>query len=310
MSFDTILFVFGPARGGTTFVGNFLQDWFDYTMGPEGSFILSFHERLTHYRPLEREANFYRLLDDLARCEMLEIMRSKWPESDRVDISAPMLRRHARRRDYAGAVYAVFDAIRAATGKQRLGVKFPDYWQALPLLRDLFPGTARFLWVLRDGRDVALSNYGVPWGLRSAYACARQWRRMTETVESFAHSRPPPPLVTIRYEDLLRDPGVFVPELACKLDIDLNRTAVDAAIAALERNPMRYNFDKWKSRMPPEDVRIYEAVAGGALERLGYERTQAAPTVSVLECARFEAAEFFRKVRVTIRKDVLGRTDS
>jgi hypothetical protein len=39
------------------------------------------------------------------------------------------------------------------------------------------------MFVLRDGRDVALSNFQVSWGQRNAHASARRWVRMVDAVE-------------------------------------------------------------------------------------------------------------------------------
>ena len=39
MTNEPILFIFGPARGGTTYLGSILDKWFDVGVGPEGTFI-------------------------------------------------------------------------------------------------------------------------------------------------------------------------------------------------------------------------------------------------------------------------------
>src|SRR4051794_27962840 len=65
--------------------------------------------------------------------------------------------------DVADAVRAVFAAYAAAQGKPRYADKTPHYVSHLPLLAERFP-EARFVHVVRDGRDVALSLLEVPWG--------------------------------------------------------------------------------------------------------------------------------------------------
>ena len=39
MTNEPILFIFGPARGGTTYLGSILDKWFDVGIGPEGTCI-------------------------------------------------------------------------------------------------------------------------------------------------------------------------------------------------------------------------------------------------------------------------------
>ena len=80
------------------------------------------------------------------------------------------------------AIAAVYEAYAAERGKPRWGDKTPLYMQHLPLLEQLFPG-ARFVHLIRDGRDAALSFLSVPegimtegWGYpRDAAGFASQW---------------------------------------------------------------------------------------------------------------------------------------
>ena len=301
---EDILFVFGSARGGTTFIGVFLQDWFQYSMGPEGSFVVTFHKKLPKYGELSDDNNFNRLLRDLSACDMLKIMRSKWPKPHRIDIDAGMLRQHSPENNYASAVYAVFDSIRHASGKQRLGIKYPDFWRHLDTLEEIFKERARYLWILRDGRDVALSNYHVSWGLRNAYACAQQWKNMTETVERFKQFIDPRRFVFLRYEDILSSPKTTIEVLTEQLDIKTDKNILRKATEKLLASPMRNNYDKWKKEMPASELRIYEAIAGDVLRKYGYQVINKNATVSKMESVHYTSAEFLRKVKLSIKKGV------
>ena len=57
---------------------------------------------------------------------------------------------------YASYVGALYGAFAIAHGKGMAGEKTPDYVRSIPLLDRLFPW-ARFVHIVRDGRDVALS---------------------------------------------------------------------------------------------------------------------------------------------------------
>ena len=80
------------------------------------------------------------------------------------------------------AIAAVFETYANGRGKARWGDKTPLYMQYLPLLERLFPD-ARFVHLVRDGRDAALSFLAVPagimtegWGYpRDAAGFACQW---------------------------------------------------------------------------------------------------------------------------------------
>jgi hypothetical protein len=304
---EPIVFVFGPARGGTTFVNNLLAEWFDYTMGPEGTFVGPLHRRLRTYGDLEVDANLERLLADIAAAEMFEIMRSKWPVRHRVDITPPLIRSHLAERSYAGAVHAALSALRTARGRVRLGLKSPDYWMELDTLEAVFGKQARYLFVLRDGRDVALSNFQVSWGQRNAHASARRWVRMLDAVEAFSTRVDPDRLLKVRYEDILTAPEPSIATLEGFLEAPLASGRREQLLATMASNPRRDNFGKWKQQMSADELRAFESVAARQLAAHGYEVVNPAANVSVLEVARFSVEETIRKIVATVRKDILGR---
>src|SRR5439155_14596986 len=65
----------------------------------------------------------------------------------------------------ADAFRAVYAAYAAHRGKQLFGDKTPGYVRELPLIADLFP-EARFVHLIRDGRDVVLSLREMAWAQR------------------------------------------------------------------------------------------------------------------------------------------------
>lgn len=304
---EPVAFVFGPARGGTTFVNNLLAEWFDYTMGPEGTFVGPLYRRIQTYGCLDVDANLERLLADIAAAEMFQIMRSKWPAQHRVDITPDLMRPHLVERSYAGAVHAALGALRQARGRIRLGLKSPDYWMELDDLEAAFGSQARYLFVLRDGRDVALSNFQVSWGQRNAHASAKRWVRMLEVVEEFASRTGRARLLTLRYEDILQDPGPAIATLERFLDAPLAHERRAQLLATMAANPRRDNFGKWKQQMSADELRAFESVAARQLAAHGYEVVDPGASVSALEVARFSAGETLRKVMATVRKDILGR---
>ena len=142
---STVLLVLGSARSGTTFVNKLLDEWFDYGMGPEGSFVADFARRLHRYEPLSTPANFERLARDLAGCTMLTIMRDKYPPDIAIDVTAEMLLERARETSYAELVRAVFECVAVLQNRRHVGNKNPGYSRCLPLLDELFGIDARYL---------------------------------------------------------------------------------------------------------------------------------------------------------------------
>ncbi len=295
-----ILFVLGSARSGTTFLNNFLDAWFDYGMGPEGTFVEPFYRRLDRYGPLTEKRNLERLVEDITRGEMLEIMRKKYREGHRLDVTPKEILARVPEPSYAGVVYAVFRTIADLQGKGRVGNKNPGYWTHLDLLGQLFPTKARYIAIVRDGRDVFLSLQGTPWGGHSAYAAARRWCGALTNIEAFRKRCGDDRFLMLYYEDLLRSPSETIAKIEDFLGTPLAPEVRSAVLAEAESNPKKNNFNKWPERLSAKDRRAYEALAGDLLERNGYEVLPERPKLSAFELGRFKFLELLRLVRINL----------
>jgi hypothetical protein len=164
----------------------------------------------------------------------------------------------------------------------------------------MFPTRARYLYVVRDGRDMALSTMQQPWGQDSPYACAKHWAQTCEDVESFRAEVSSDRFFQLRYEDLLREPERVTAELADFLGLTLDATTREALLSEFRESDMTDNFDKWKTRMSPASIRRFEAVAGKWLDLYGYERGDPGAEASWIEGAWFMGQEYARRVRAKL----------
>ncbi|MGE0486830.1 MAG: sulfotransferase [Gammaproteobacteria bacterium] len=296
-----MLFVVGAARSGTTYLVDVLGDLFDFGMGPEGHFVLQLARRLGRYGDLAEVRNMTRLLEDVRAASTLSIIRNEWPAHERFDVTLDELRARVYEPSFAAVVYATYRCIADHLGKANVASKNPAYTLHLPLLESLFPGRARYVNLVRDGRDVALSSLRLPWGQNTVYACARSWARCIESARTFERAIGGDRFLNVRYEDLVQDPEATLARLEAFLGMPLAAATRDAFIAQARGSDLAANFGKWKSAMSARDIERFEAVAGVALDAWGYERTCPAPRVGLVEAAWFEGEELARKVRATLR---------
>ena len=185
------------------------------------------------------------------------------------------------------AIGEVFAAYAAARGKPRWGDKTPLYMQHLDVLERLFPD-ARYIHLIRDGRDAALSFLSVPAGLmtegwghpRDAAGFACQWA--TEVADARAlgarvgHVR----YHELRYEALVAEPEREVRAVCAFAALEFDPAMLDyvgqtdsARKAHQQRlnEPPRSGVRDWRAEMSPSDRRAFEDVAGGLLGELGYD---------------------------------------
>lgn len=206
-------------------------------------------------------------------------------------------------------VRAFFELYAEQQGKPRWGDKTPGYTQHIRKIAKVLP-EARFIHLIRDGRDVTLSRTQTL-ALKDVPIAksARRWkkrlkraRRQGAKVEHY---------IELRYEGLVSDPEgtlkkvcefIELPwdpamltyherseERLAELDRDipamggrLPRSA-ESRMALHERTTKPVDtkaIGKWRTKMSSEDVTEFERVAGDLLIELGYEPATEAASVS------------------------------
>ena len=231
---------------------------------------------------------------------MLEIIRKRYPKNLSFDVTSEDILNRMAGNSVADGIYAVFKAVADYRNKSRVGNKNPDYWKYLDLLYELFPKGSYFIFIIRDGRDVALSLKEVPWGGHSIYEAALEWKKMVHTVESFRKTFPDERFLTVRYEDLLRHPADVIEKMGRFLQVnDLKKTVDDFVNFSASNNKIN-NFNKWKKEMSKNEIEIFEALAGNELIQYGYERQFSCPKVSNLKIFQFELERIIRLIRLNI----------
>jgi hypothetical protein len=280
--------VLGVSRSGTTLLKEMLDGHPVLAIPSESYFIPQLWDR--HGRRPDKEAF-------LADVERLARVREWGVTRDQVSMRLP------QRPDFAEAIGAIYRAYAEARGKPRFGDKTPSYMQRLPLLEQAFPG-ARYVHLIRDGRDAALSflsmrrkprfNWARPRGVGSF---AAQWRREVEGGRQFGRQTAPRRYLEIRYEDLVVEPERILRETCRFLGLEFDPAMLDYH-RRVDRErvpdhqglaqPPRRGMRRWQDEMSPRDVETFEAVAGGLLTELGYERRHLSLAVSARARGRLE----------------------
>jgi hypothetical protein len=181
------------------------------------------------------------------------------------------------------AVYAVYAETR---GKDRWGDKTPMYMQYLPLLERLFPD-ARYVHIVRDGRDAASSFLAMPAGIvtegwahpRSVSAFACQWRTEVAAARGLARRIERGRYLELRYEQLAAEPAAAIREVCDFAGLEFEPAMLEYPgrvdltgkphQASLERPPTPGIRD-WRTDLDERAVAAFEAIAGDALAAFGY----------------------------------------
>lgn len=183
---------------------------------------------------------------------------------------------------YPDLLRALYRAYAQAQGKPRYGDKTPRHVIYLPELAQMFP-EARFVHIVRDGRDVALSLLDVDKEMPDLRAAARFWRDRVTKAREDGRALGEDRYVEVRYEDLLDDTEGELRRLCAVVDLPYD----DAMLRYYERipdmvigtgehrklsKPPTKGLRDWRTVLSPSDVAAFDAIAGDTLEAFGYER--------------------------------------
>ena len=218
---------------------------------------------------------------------------------------------------YSRFLAGIFELYGEARGKPLVGNKTAPYVRRLPALHALWP-RARFVHLIRDGRDVSLSvrNWSKSESTAGRYATwtedpvtttALWWKRKVLLGREAGSSLGPNLYHEIRYEELVSEPARACADLSSFLDLpydeamlrfDDHRGGVDPDLELAHPSfPITRGLRDWRSQMPAEEVECFEAAAGDLLDELGYPRDFPRPSPRVLEHARQVHRAFTQDLR-------------
>jgi Sulfotransferase family len=287
-------FVVGLGRSGTTVLRLMLDAHPALTIPPETHFV----------SPLIQASGSLRFDADRAAQLIIDGRHRRWPDFG-LDADELRARLHAIPDFNTSDALRVFYRLYAEKqGKPRWGDKTPDYVRKMMKIQLALP-EARFIHLIRDGRDAGLSHNAriVSRGVRKplpAAELARRWvvriRKARELASRLTG------YLELRYEDLVTDPEPALREVCDLIELDYDPAMLDyhrhaeerlremagelpaiagrpareagerlAAHAMATKPPSRERIARWKQEMSREDLAEFEATAGDLLAELGYE---------------------------------------
>jgi hypothetical protein len=282
---DPVPFVVGMNRSGTTLLRMMLDAHPQLTIPPETHFVPALIKACREPGATPEDA--------------LAAMKSAREWGDFGFGDEEMLGRlRATKMRPGQAVRTFYEAYMEQQGKPRWGEKTPTYVQRMPLIERALP-EARFVHVIRDGRDVALSVLDRTVRDLTAADVARRWqKKITKARKDAPRLRH---YMELRYEDVILDTEPVLQRVCdfIKLDFDpamlhyhersserlqemarplpsdgrAQHLSVErrmATHAMTTKPPSADRVARWRTQMSAEDRAAFEAVAGELLDELGY----------------------------------------
>jgi hypothetical protein len=201
--------------------------------------------------------------------------------------------------DLSEALRAFYELYAKKFGKPRWGDKTPAYVRRMTLIQGLLP-EARFIHLIRDGRDVFLSTKDLWFGPDSVEEAAQRWQNLIEKARR--QSRELPHYLEIRYEDLVSNTELTLRRISDFVDLpwspsmlayyktaeermseiyrDIVAQKSERLVRGEERKaihyltgkpPQRDRIGRWRQEMSAADRGRFEEIAGETLRKLGYD---------------------------------------
>jgi hypothetical protein len=261
MTDNTPFFIIGSGRSGTTLLRLILAGHSRIHIPPETWFILTLVEEL----PLETILT----LPQVERAVSIMTSDYRWPD---MDIAPEVLHRQAvtlKDPRLVDIIDLVYREHLARTGKPRFGDKTPAYFMIVPQLATLYPG-ARFIHLIRDGRDVAISLIDLDY--EHYYQEDFEWTIVMHKRGALLDSHYSSQILEVKYEDLVADPSATVQRICAFLNEQFEP-------AMLDWTPLLDMVPECERHIHPK---LSRPITG---DRVGVWRTR----LSAFECFAMEA---------------------
>lgn len=273
------IFIVGAPRSGTTLLQYMMRSHPRLSLPTgESHFFIPLYRNAEKYGDLSRLENVRAVLDAMHR------QSADFLDTDlhgmKFDAAALAEELHREGRCTMPAIISgLFEKNARGEGKVRWGDKTPYYVLHLPKILEWFPD-AQIIHLIRDGRDCALSLFERKhdFGVYNTYHAAKYWQQYVEAGCESGRKLGSSVYLEVRYEDMLVDQAAVMRRICDFLHEEFSDSLVnykksgEAGKTPLLQKPIQKdNAQKWRTKMTPWQIKVFESAAGDTLAQNGYE---------------------------------------
>lgn len=286
------IFILGAPRSGTTFLSGLLR-FTRYGRPVESHFITKYYRKLEVYGDLSKIENFNNLLKDILSERPVQQWKLKLDIHEFYNEVKPDF-------TYSNIVNKIMLKRPNLSTRNSWGDKTPHYLNNVDIINTVFP-RAKFIYIIRDGRDVALSLLKKSWGPANTIACAEYWSRLNRQSNTIEALEKDGQLLKIYYEELLSNPEIIIDNIYKFLNEECSIEQRNQLSVTAKSN----NFNKWRDSMTQGQIRQFEAIAKPTLIRLGYSVVNTYPKLYPFEYSLSKLHSFAHKSIFLFKTNVI-----
>lgn len=268
----------GTQRSGSNLFRVMLNQ-LDEVVAPHPPHIIQrFIPLLDKYKALSVDENFQQLVDDV--CRLVELNPVKW---EGIKLNRKELLKQCSNRSLTSLFYAIYDTY--------AGVSNAQFWVCKSMVNVYCANELEnqgraplYIYLYRDGRDVACSFKKAIVGEKHIYHIAQKWKddqlKCFELKKKFPAER----FHSVSYENLIQNIELELKRICKFLKVEFksemqnyHKSEESKATASagemwgnVSKPIMDTNFNKFQKLLSKEEIIIFEHIAGDVLEELGY----------------------------------------
>ncbi len=284
----------GTQRSGTNLLRLMLNQHSEISAHHPPHILQTFIPILPFYGDLTKNINRYQLVFDV--CQWVKCNPISW---DPIELNEEEITASTKTlieiTNYIYKIKAISDQARIWCCKSTFNAKYFN------LLEE--SGQPLYIYLFRDGRDVALSFKKAIVGPKHIYNIALKWVEEQQEALAIAEFIPKERFIFIRYEELLQNPAPILTQLCEQIGIDFQEQMLNyynseeskltANSGEMWKNVAKPiindNFKKYQKGLTIQEIHLFETIAGQTLLKLGYEIENQVPLeISSSEIAYFQ----------------------
>lgn len=274
------IFMIGTQRSGSNMLRLMLNQLGNIAAPHPPHILHRLMSVMPKYGDLQRDENFAMLVDDV--CRLVELNPVPW---EGVTLDRKKVAADCRERSLVAVFGSVYQAFADARSAETWLCKSMQNTLFLPEI-DAYFRDGKYIYLYRDGRDVAVSFRKAVVGEKHFYHIAKEWAETQRLALQHRSRVPADRFINVSYEELTSQTEQTVRRLCAFLGVDYKPSMLEfhtsdeakraADSSALWHNVvkpvMSNNTRKFLKEASREDIEIFESVAGDVLDALGYER--------------------------------------
>jgi len=272
------IFIIGTERSGTNLLRLILNSHSNISV-PHPPHIMKYFHPIEHlYGNLNIDKNFKKLIDDV--CRLVDLHTYPWE----IKPNRKQVFNNVTDKKLLNIYFEINNQYLKYAGKKRWVCKSTFMIDYVADILKHFPD-ARFIYMVRDGRDVAVSSKSSIFNDYHIYYTAKRWSNEQQLGLSWMKRLKPEQIMMLKYEDLLNDPVKEVHKICSFLNetyeevmIKYHNSAEAKKSGSLSiswgntsKPVMVGNKGKYLYNLSKKEIKIFEAIAFEELKALGYE---------------------------------------